>query len=98
MIIRLIGRIRSNVLPHPGLRWQLLCLELRRSVDDLCLTVAGMLPPRLVYWATIQAMAETTTGEYGSTVVPELRAMEVLKRYDRLHHVHPPPRQSRYAE
>jgi hypothetical protein len=89
-MIRTLSRIRSNVLPHPGLRLVLLRLEGRRTLDDLCLTVARHLPARLVFWTTMQAIAHATTGKHGSTVVPELSAMDVLKRWDEDHGIHDP--------
>lgn len=50
--------------------------------ERLKLAIAWRLPRWLVYWATIRLGAEATTGRYGDTVVPELRFMEALKRWD----------------
>jgi hypothetical protein len=44
------------------------------------LAVARRLPRWLRYWVTIDSIARATTGKYGTTVVPELTAMEVLER------------------
>ena len=51
--------------------------------DDTALWIARRLPRWLRYWAVIDAVAEVTTGKYGNTIVPDLRAMEVLDRIRR---------------
>lgn len=38
------------------------------------------LPMWVKYWATNDLVAKSTSGEYSSTIVPELPAMDVLKR------------------
>ena len=40
------------------------------------------LPKKLKKWAFIDVVCYATTGEYSNTVVPELTAMEALKRFD----------------
>lgn len=40
------------------------------------------LPRRMCSWAVIRVVAETTTGEYSGTVVPDLPAMEAVRRWD----------------
>ena len=40
------------------------------------------LPSKLIYCATIKLGAETTTGKYGKTNVPNLTIMDALKRYE----------------
>ena len=49
--------------------------------ERIQLFFARMLPKWLVYWASIRMIANATTGEYSSTVVPELTAMETLQRW-----------------
>lgn len=44
------------------------------------LWVAHRLPRWIRYWVTIDSIAKATTGKYGNTVVPGLRAMDVLSR------------------
>jgi hypothetical protein len=44
--------------------------------------LAWRLPRGLVYWCAIRVMAHATTGRYGTTVVPELPAMEALSRWE----------------
>lgn len=43
--------------------------------------IAGILPKKVVYFAAVRLIAFGTTGKYGNTVVPELSAMNALKRY-----------------
>jgi hypothetical protein len=38
------------------------------------------LPMWLKYWCANDLIAKATTGEYGATVVPELTAMEMIRR------------------
>lgn len=54
-------------------------------MDKLAMWIAYRLPRRVVYWAMIRAFARVTTGEYSSTVVPELTATEALQRWDKCH-------------
>lgn len=49
--------------------------------ERLEMAVAWRLPRWLVYWAAIRLIAYGTTGRYGATVVPELSAMDALKRW-----------------
>lgn len=43
--------------------------------------LAWRLPRRLVMWATIRLVGHATTGRYSSQVVPELTAMDALRRW-----------------
>lgn len=43
---------------------------------------AWKLPRWLVQWAAIRMVAHATTGKYSTTVVPELSAVEALRRWD----------------
>ena len=40
-----------------------------------------ILPRRLIYFATIHLIAETTTGKYSKTIASELTALEAIKRF-----------------
>ena len=44
--------------------------------------IVWRLPRDVVYWAAIRLIAFATTGRYGSTVVPELRVMDALERWE----------------
>jgi hypothetical protein len=43
---------------------------------------AWHLPKWLVKWAAIRLVAHATSGEYDTTIVPELSAMDAIKRWD----------------
>ncbi len=49
--------------------------------DKFCMKAAWLLPKRVVMWAAVRLMAHATQGEYGTQVVPELLAMDALKRW-----------------
>ena len=40
------------------------------------------LPKWIISWAGIRLVAHATTGEYSDTIVPNLEAMEALRRWD----------------
>lgn len=44
--------------------------------------IAFHLPKWIVTYATIRLIAYATTGKYRNTIIPELTAMEALKRWD----------------
>ncbi len=50
--------------------------------EKMLLWFAWRLPRSLVYWATIRLIAHASTGEYSATIVPELGAVEALKRWE----------------
>lgn len=50
--------------------------------EKFVLWLAWKLPRYLVMWCTIRVFAHATTGEYSNTVVPELSAMDALKRWE----------------
>jgi len=43
--------------------------------------LAWAMPKKLVYWASIRLMAHATQGEYSNQIVPDLTAMDALKRW-----------------
>lgn len=44
--------------------------------------LAWLAPRRLAYWCAIRVVASATTGRYGDTVVPELKAMDAIQRWE----------------
>ena len=44
--------------------------------------LADRLPRQLVYFAAIRLGAAATTGQYKTTVVPELTFMDAIERWD----------------
>jgi hypothetical protein len=73
---------------HKILFWHDLrhCYDLKHCYDNLIekvlMKIAWSLPRRLALWCAIRVMAHATTGKYSKQVVPELLAMEALKRWD----------------
>lgn len=51
-------------------------------LDNLCISIAWILPKRLVKWAFIRVVAGATTGRYCHTVLPDLNVVEALKRWE----------------
>ena len=50
--------------------------------EKICIKLAWMLPRRLVMWCAARVGAHATTGQYGTTVVPDLLFMDALKRWE----------------
>ena len=44
--------------------------------------MARHLPRRLRLWCAVDVMVHATSGKYGSQVVPDLTAMEALRRWE----------------
>ncbi len=60
-----------------------LWLELKLpTAEKFWLWLAWKLPRPLVKWCAYRVGAHATTGQYGSTIVPELYMMDALKRWD----------------
>jgi len=51
-------------------------------MDRFMRWVAWRLPRRLVMWAALRVVAYATQGDYSDTVVPDLTAMDALKRWN----------------
>jgi len=51
-------------------------------LDRICQLIAWSLPKRLVMWCSVRLIAHATQGKYSETVVPELTAMDALKRWE----------------
>lgn len=56
--------------------------RIERAIEKLTMAVAWALPKRLAYWCAIRVISHATTGEYGNQVVPDLHAMDALKRWE----------------
>jgi hypothetical protein len=54
---------------------------MERMIEKLTMKAAWMLPKRLAYWCAIRVIAHATQGEYGHQIVPDLTAMDALKRW-----------------
>lgn len=62
--------------------------------DKICDWLARHLPARLIYWCCIKLGADTTTGEYDTTIVPELGLIEAIDRYAKMHKLWQAPKES----
>jgi hypothetical protein len=52
-----------------------------RTRNRIWMKIAWALPQRLVMWCAIRLMAHATQGEYGDQIVPDLTALDALKRW-----------------
>lgn len=50
--------------------------------DKLIQTIAWWLPRRLAYWCAVRVIAHGTQGPWSNQVVPDLLAMDALKRWE----------------
>jgi hypothetical protein len=50
--------------------------------ENIAMWVAYRLPKRVLRWAYIRVVAHSTSGKYDTTIVPELGAMDALKRFE----------------
>ena len=48
---------------------------------NIMIWICSKLPKTLVYYCANNLVAYSTTGKYSTTIVPELTAMDALKRY-----------------
>jgi hypothetical protein len=62
--------------------WRMRRYELRKRKERLIRWVVWRLPREIVMWSYIRIAAHATTGKYGDTVVPEIKMMDALKRWD----------------
>lgn len=56
--------------------------EYNKRKEKLKLFIVWLLPRWMVMWCSIRLIAHATTGKYSNTIVPELSAMDALKRWD----------------
>lgn len=56
--------------------------ERQRLLERLEMKLAWLLPRRIAMWAAVRVAAHATTGKYANQVVPELTAMDALKRWE----------------
>lgn len=62
------------------LEWRYWCVH--RPLEKLRLKFVWMLPRWLVYWCAIRLIAHATQGKHENTIVPDLTAMDALKRWE----------------
>lgn len=54
----------------------------RKFTEKVQRKIAWLLPRSIVMWAYIRVVLHATNGKWGNTVVPEVTAMDALKRWD----------------
>jgi len=54
---------------------------MKNTEVNLWFKLVKHLPKKLIYFCAMQLGAIVTTGEYSSTIVPDLTFMEAVKRY-----------------
>ena len=57
--------------------------EFKRFKEKAGMFIAWRVPRWLVYFCVIRMGAETTTGKYSGTVVPDLKLMDAVKRWEK---------------
>jgi hypothetical protein len=57
--------------------------RLYKLKEKFQLWVAWHVPRWLVYWCTIRLLAHATSGQHSNQVVPDLLAMDALKRWEK---------------
>ena len=62
--------------------WILRKYYIRRFRESVLTWLAWKMPKSLVMWASMRLIAHATTNEYSSTIVPDLTAMEAIRRWD----------------
>lgn len=56
-----------------------------RLAEKTIRKVVWSLPEKIVYWSAIRVMANATTGQYSNQIVPDLKAMDALERWNKTH-------------
>jgi hypothetical protein len=51
--------------------------------EKIAIWIAWKLPRLLAYWCAVRVHAHATTGAYSRQVVPELTAIDALKRWEK---------------
>lgn len=50
-------------------------------IEKITIAIAWRLPRSLVYWCAIRLLVNATQGPYSNQIVPDLNAMDALKRW-----------------
>jgi len=56
--------------------------EANKRAEGALMWLVWRLPRKIVMWSTVRVIANATTGEYRNQIVPDLTALEALKRWD----------------
>ena len=52
------------------------------KTEKIWVWLAWKMPRKLTYWCAIRVAAHATQGQWSSQIVPDLTALEALKRWD----------------
>lgn len=63
-------------------RWFHIKHAFNRRLEKFFVWFVYKLPRWVIYWSAIRLIGRATTGEYSNQVVPELLAMDALKRWN----------------
>ena len=55
---------------------------MKKFKEKLVTKLVWALTKSIVYWCAIRLIANATTGKYSNQIVPELKAMDALKRWE----------------
>jgi len=61
---------------------------MRNLAEKIWITIAWAVPKRLAYWCAIRVGAHATQGPYSDQIVPDLKFMDALKRWEHAHERH----------
>jgi len=53
-----------------------------RAWEEMLMKIVWMLPKKIVMWSFVRVTAHATTGKWSKQIVPELTAMDALKRWE----------------
>lgn len=56
--------------------------RINRRLEKILISIVWKLPRKVVMWSAIRVVAHATDGKYSNQVVPDLLAMDALKRWD----------------
>ena len=56
-------------------------MRLAKIKEEFLISLSWLMPRKLVYWCAIRLVAHAMVGRYSSQIVPELTALEALKRW-----------------
>jgi hypothetical protein len=57
--------------------------RLRRLREHVTIKAAWLLPRSIAYWAAIRVMAHASQGQWSNQNVPDLTAVDALKRWEK---------------
>jgi hypothetical protein len=56
---------------------------MKKKEIDFWFWLVRLLPEKIIYFCFVHVMAYSTTGKYGSTIMPELSGMDAIDRYSK---------------